>query len=295
MTATIFLIYLLYRINGKTLKMHYLSMIAREFGARGLLSWPMPIFGFFFVVYVLAGIAIVFSVRQLMNLPSSPLREDKKNNLADVVLAIFAGIWTLASLVFYSARSVDGNLRILFIPALIAFLTTSKLILPKSLKDTHEIIFKSTLLPLATVMVLPIALLINAPDPISNWSRIMRQGDGAKWSWIDLENSPLTKSYIELSKLGIVNIGIMGSNGNAISIVTGAENILVVNALADYAMSEVIKEEICNNIEKSGVNFILIEGSYRSDEEYPCIGMANPSKQANDTVTLFEYAPPTPG
>ena len=75
----------------------------------------------------------------------------------------------------------------------------------------------------------------------------MRQGDGPKWSWSDLESSPLAKSYIELSKLGIVNIGIMGSNGNAISVVTGAKNILVVNALADYAMSEVIKEEICKS------------------------------------------------
>ena len=294
MTATIFLIYLLYRINGKTLKMHYLSMIAREFGAIGFLSWPMPIFGFFLVVYVLAGIAIVFSVSQLMNLPSSPLREDKKNSLADVALAIFAGTWTLASLVFYSARSVDGNLRILFIPALIAFLTTLKLILPYSLEDTYQSILKSTFLPLAAVVVLPIALLINAPDPISNWSRIMRQGDGPKWSWSDLENSPLAKSYIELSKLGIVNIGIMGSNGNAISVVTGAKNILVVNALADYAMSDVIKEEICKNLEKAGVDFILIEGNFRKSGDYPCIGMTNPSNQVNDTVTLFEYAPLTP-
>jgi hypothetical protein len=296
MTITILLISLLFRINGKTLKLHFLTMIAREFGAKGFGSWPMPIFGFFLVVYVIAGLAIIFSIRQLMNLPSSPLREDKKNNLADVVLAIFAGIWTLASLVFYSARSVDGNLRVLFIPALIAFLTTSKLILPKSLKDTHEIIFKSTLLPLATVMVLPIALLINAPDPISNWSRIMRQGDGPKWSWVDLENKPLAKSYIELSKLGIVNIGIMGSNGNAISIVTGAKNILIVNAvLADSEMSAGFNEEICNDIATSGVNFILVEGSYRSDEDYPCIGMTNPSSQANGAVTLFEYAPPKPG
>jgi hypothetical protein len=295
MTATIFLIYLLYRINGKTLKMHYLSLIAREFGAIGFLSWPMPIFGFFFVVYVLAGIAIVFSVRQLKNLPSSPLREDKKNSLADVVLAIFAGIWTLASLVFYSARSVDGNLRILFIPALIAFLTTLKLVLPNSRDDKYESVFKSAILPLTTIIVLPIALLINAPDPISNWSRITRHGDGPKWSWIDLENKPLAKSYLELSKLGIVNIGIMGSNGNAISVVTGAKNILVVNALADYAISEVINEEICNDIATSGVNFILVEGSYKSDEDYPCIGMTNPSKQANGAVTLFEYAPPKPG
>ena len=292
MTATIFLIYLLYRINGKTLKMHYLSMIAREFGTMGFLSWPMPIFGFFFVVYALSGLAIVFSVRQLKNLSSSPLSEDKKNSTADVVLAIFAGIWTLASLVFYSARSVDGNLRILFIPALIAFLTTLKLVLPNTRDDKYESVFKSAILPLATIIVLPIALLINAPDPISNWSRITRHADGPKWSWIDLENSPLAKSYIELSKLGIVNIGIMGSNGNAISVVTGSKNILVVNTLADYAMSAVIKDEICKNIEKSGVGFILIEGDFRKSGDYLCIGMTNPSIQANGEVTLFEYAPP---
>lgn len=295
MATTIFLINLFYRINGKTLKLHFFSIIAREFGAKGFLSWPMPIFGFFLVVYVTAGLTIIFSIRQLIDLPSLPLTEHRKNHSADVILAIFSGIWTLTSLVFYSARSVDGNLRILFIPALIAFLTTIKLILPNLCDLTYESILKSAFLPLATLMALPIALLINAPDPISNWSRIVRHDVETKWSWADLENRPLAKSYIELSKLGFVNIGIMGSNGNAISIVTGAKNILAVNAIADFAMSANLKEVICDHLATSGVNFILVEGSFTSSKDYPCIGMTNPSNQTNGAVTLFEYTPPKPG
>lgn len=290
-TATIFLINLFYRINGKALKPQLLTIIAREFGFKGFLSWPMPIFGFFLVVYSIAGLAVTLSIHRLGDLVSPPLDKDRENLVADVGLAIFSGVWTFSSLFFYSARSVDGNLRVIFLPALIAFVSTLKLLVPNSSKRKYRIVFKSALLPLATIMVLPVALLINAPDPISNWSRIIQNDNGPKWSWTAIENKPLAKSYIELSKSGIVNIGIMGSDGNAISIVTGAKNILVVNAMADFAMSTQIKKEICTKLALSGVRHVLVEWRFENNEDYPCIGMTNPRIQTNGVITLFEYTP----
>lgn len=165
MSASILLLHLFYRINGKAINLRFLTLISREFGAKGFLSWPMPIFGSFILVYAIAGLAIIFSIHRIKDLPSSPLSKDKENLTADIALAFFAGVWTLSSLVFYSARSVDGNLRIIFTPALIASLTTIKLLMPFLVKGASQNFYKLAFLPLATILILPIALLIKAPDP----------------------------------------------------------------------------------------------------------------------------------
>ena len=130
-----------------------------------------------------------------------------------------------------------------FIPALITSWTTIKFLILFLVKDVSQNIYKLAFLPLATIMVLPIALLIKAPDPLSNWSRVTTQGDGPVWSWTSIENKPLAKSYIELSKSETINIGIMGTDGNAIAVVTGAKNVLLVNVLADLGMSAEIKKQ----------------------------------------------------
>ena len=293
MSASILLLHLFYRINDKAINLRFLTLIAREFGAKGFLSWPMPIFGSFVLVYAVAGLAIIFSIHRINDLPSSPLA--KENLVADSALAFFAGVWTLSSLVFYSARSVDGNLRVIFIPALIASLTTIKLLMPFLVKDISQKICKLAFVPLATIMVLPIALLIKAPDPLSNWSHVITQGDSPVWSWTSIENKPLAKSYIELSKSETINIGIMGTDGNAIAVVTGAKNVLLVNVLADLGMSAEIKKQVCGHLAVAGVNLVLVEGTYKNHENYPCIGMTNPEIQANGLVTLFEYTPPALG
>ena len=293
MSASILLLHLFYRINGKAINLRFLTLIAREFGAKGFLSWPMPIFGSFVLVYAVAGLAIIFSIHRINDLPSSPLA--KENLVADSALAFFAGVWTLSSLFFYSARSVDGNLRVIFIPALIASLTTIKLLMPFLVKDLSQKICKLAFLPLATIMVLPVALLIKAPDPLSNWSRVITQGDSPVWSWTSIENKPLAKSYIELSKSETINIGIMGTDGNAIAVVTGAKNVLLVNVLADFGLGAEIEKEVCGHLAVAGVNLVLVEGTYKNHENYPCIGMTNPEIQANGLVTLFEYTPPALG
>ena len=295
MSASILLLHLFYRINDKAINLRFLTLIAREFGAKGFLSWPMPIFGSFVLVYAVAGLAIIFSIHRINDLPSSPLAKERENLVADSALAFFAGVWTLSSLVFYSARSVDGNLRVIFIPALIASLTTIKLLMPFVVKDVSQKICKLAFLPLATIMVLPFALLIKAPDPLSNWSRVITQGDNPVWSWTSIENKPLAKSYIELSKSETINIGIMGTDGNAIAVVTGAKNVLLVNVLADFGLGAEIKKEVCGHLAVAGVNLVLVEGTYKNYEDYPCIGMTNPEIQANGLVTLFEYTPPALG
>ena len=290
MSAAILLLHLFYRINGKAINLRFLTLISREFGANGFGSWPMPIFGFFIVVYAIAGLTIMFSIRALNDLPSPLLTMGTQNLVADVGLAIFAGVWTLSSLVFYSGRSVDGNLRVVFLPTLIAILTTIKLIMPTPVKKIPRNISKSALLPVATILALPIALLINAPDPLLNWSRVITRGDSPTWSWTSIENKPLAKSYIELSKSGIGNIGIMGNDGNAIAIVTGAKNIMAVNSLADFIISDKIRKEVCHKLAVSGVKLVLVEGLYDNSENYPCDGMKNPKIQSEGSVTLFEYS-----
>ena len=82
----------------------------------------------------------------------------------------------------------------------------------------------------------------------------------------------------------------MGTDGNAIALVTGAKNVLLVNVLADLGMSAEIKKQVCGHLALAGVKLVLIEGIYNDHENYPCDGMTNPKIQSEGSVTLFEYS-----
>lgn len=291
--AVIALLFSFYSFNNETVNLNFSVTISKEFGAKGFLSWPMPNFGFFVVIYCIAGIALIQSSLRFRDLSLKHKYQSDNNLLADVSLAIFGGIWTLASTLFYSARSVDGNLRVIFLPAVIAALATFKLIQRSSTGGLYSKVFKSAALPTAVIVLLPFALVIKAPDPYSTWSRVIEHDKNEKWTWESIANKPVARTYLELTKLGYDKIGLMSSEGNAISIVTGGENILAVNALADLAISAEINRLICVKLSLSGVNHVLTEGKY--EQNFPCDGMTNPKILANGSVTLLDYKSPSQG
>jgi hypothetical protein len=292
MTTTVLAIQMFYQFNGKTINPYFFLIIAREFGSNGFGSWPMPKFGFFYIVYALGGMAILFAIYRLKSLPLSSLKKYQGNLAADTALATFAGIWTLFSLIFYSARSVDGNLRVLFLPTLIAVLSAIKLITPIIVDVELKRIVKSALFPIATIFVLPMAFLIEAPDPVSNWGRVIQNTDKTSWQKTAISSKPLTIASFRLSKAESDEIGIMGTDGNAIAMLTGVQNVLAVNDLRDLIMGNEIRKEVCNKLKQSRVKLVLVEGLYDNVKDYPCTGMTNPRVQIEGNVTLFKYLVP---
>ena len=290
--TTIFVINKAYNYFDKEISFLYLTQFARAFGSSGWGSRPMPVFGHYFVIYAIAGLTIVIALSRLSKSGIIQSFDDLKTFAADCGLAVFSGIWTMISLVFYSARSVDGNLRVIFLPALIASLATIKLIKPLLVRFFYHSDYRVTLLPLAVITVLPLVLFIKAPDPHANWNRVFTYKSNTTWSWDSTKDRAISISYYELSKSGFDQIGIMAFDGNAVSIVTGGRNVLATNVISDLEVEEELKNQICLKLKLAKVKYVLVEGAY---DNFPCAGMTNPQIQANGVVTLFEYTPPALG
>jgi hypothetical protein len=189
---------------------------------------------------------------------------------------------------------VDGSLRVTFIPVLIAILGTYKLLTVdlKSLVDIASRRF--ALIPLLTIVFIPFALLIKAPNPWINWSRLAQKDNTASWSYYSTQASPFVNSYRDLKSRSESQIGIMAFDGNAISIITGAKNLLVVNSLADFEISDLIRNEACKKLQNDEIRLVLVEGSYEVGNRYPCPGMSDPIVQSDNGGTLFRFEPTNP-
>ena len=282
--------------SGKQgIQFDYWYLIAKEFGGRGFMSWPMPLFGTYFIVYTVSGLAIIFSIKGLILDKNSSRSNKYFGNSADFGIALYGGFWTLSTLVFYSARSVDGNLRVIFIPTLIAAIGLYKLILTTCYKSDpkfnltknlpHK--FKETAkLPLLLIAVIPVAMLIKLPDPTANLTRISHTPDEATWSWTSTEKREITQAYFHLAKRVDGRIGIMADDANSISVVTGAVNLLAVNSQADLTISSKLRERACDRLLFAEVDFVLIEGRFTSDQLAPCPSMVEP-KVVGQGLTLF--------
>ena len=291
--ATTALIYWAYLFQGEKIQINYLTFFSGAFGAEGFLSWPMPIIGTYVLVFAIAGLALIFSFICLMD---SENADQDKNQVAMpvIALAIFAGSWTMISCLFYAGRSVDGSLRVVFIPALIAFLAVVKLVdadlnTLSNFKDK-----KLALIPVLTIVFVPVALVMKAPSPWVNWSRVVQQENASSWSLHSTKDRSIVKSYHYLDSITVDEIGIMAFDGNAISIVTGAKNLLAVNSLADLTISDRARNFGCKKLEISEIDLVLVEGAYDKGDKYPCSGLKDPKIQLGGESTLFSFKPNAP-
>lgn len=282
-------IFIFYHANNKALDFKLYYLISKEFGSNGFGSWPMPKVGFFYVIFALGGLPILMASNFLNRHKELKMLDQETELIPAVALAVFGGVWTMTSLTFYSARSVHGNLRVIFIPALISALALFKLIQPSLQSALISRKFKLSIFPTLLLMVMPIAFIVAAPFPAVSWSRIFSD-DEPTWSLASLRQSPIVKAYEELNTFGYEDVGIMTSNGNAISIVTGGVNVLMSNDLVDLSISETIRQETCQRLKLSGVKFVLVEGIFEAGENYPCIGMSRPQLVGNGLQTIFNYS-----
>jgi len=282
--------YIFYASHHKTIRFEFYTLVARGFGAGGFGSWPMPIYGSFIIIYALAGISIIFSVIKLRESSVAELITNTSQTIADIALTNFAGVWTTSVLLFYTARSVDGTLRVLFLPSLLAILGTLKLTIASPLEVLKIKNTRAIMLPLISIVLLPMALLVRAPNPYENWRRVAQLHKGQPWSVESTQERPIAKSLTRLSSSGIKKIGVMDFDGNALAIVMGAKNVLVVNSLGDLNINPDLRRAACAKLELSGVEFILLNSAELGGSEIPCPGMINPQVQPEEGIVLFDYS-----
>ena len=153
---------------------------------------------------------------------------------------------------------------------------------------------KLALIPVLTIVFVPVALVMKAPSPWVNWSRVVQQENASSWSLHSTKDRSIVKSYHYLDSITVDEIGIMAFDGNAISIVTGAKNLLAVNSLADLTISDRARNFGCKKLEISEIDLVLVEGAYDKGDKYPCSGLKDPKIQLGGESTLFSFKPNAP-
>ena len=286
----LFIIVGAFNLSGRTIKPDFYFMISQEFAAKGFGSWPMPIFGLYVLAYSVIGITLIFSFRVLLAITRTDRALIDADCLGNLALCLFGGLWSVQSLTYYSSRSVDGSLRVIFVPILLAtipLLKLTNLFAKDPIGRKRQIL---PILPMLAICLIPAALLIKAPEPQANWSRILNSE--SSWSWETTKNRPISKEVLRFSAEERRRIGIMAFDGNAVELVTDARNLLSTPNFQILGLSERIRSLGCARLLESKVQIVFIEGNYANGSEAPCPGLTNPKLLSDGAVTVFDLSKP---
>ena len=279
-----------YILLGRTIQPEFYFMISQEVAAKGYFSWPMPTYGLYLLVYSVIGIILILSIRKLTTIARINRALIDGDYLGNLALCLFGGLWSLQSLTYYSARSVDGALRVIFVPILLAiipFIKFMNLFAKESFEHKRRLLPS---LPMLMICLIPAALLVRAPEPQANWSRILNSE--SFWSWETTKNRPISREVLRFSTEERRKIGIMAFDGNAVKIVTGAKNLLTAPNFQILGLSERMLSLGCARVLESKVEIVFIEGSYANESEAPCPGLTNPKLLSDGAVTVFDLIKP---
>ena len=288
--AGVLTIFGLYKLSGRSIETDFYFMIPKEVAANGYFSRPMPIFGLYLLAYSLVGITLVFAVKRVMALASRNTSLSDGKQLADLALCLFGGFWSVQCFTYYSSRSVDGNLRTLFVPimlAIVPFLKVADVFTIDQLKRTRLIVPS---LPIVLTCLIPFALIIKAPDPHANWTRILNSE--SSWSWQTTKNRPIAMDVMRIANTGREKIGLMAWDGNAVELVTGVQNLLLTPNFEILGLSERMRSRVCSALLDSAIEIVFVEGDFKQNKVPPCPGLINPILSQSGQVTRFDVVKP---
>jgi hypothetical protein len=162
------------------------------------------------------------------------------------LIGSYFGVLGIAGFPYYLNRSyASGQMQILFLPLAIALCATAQIIAasPEWAENARSI--RSGLLRLG--LALPIASLIQLPNPAHEWDRLSGVHPETHWP------SEKTASIIGLGqawkKLGTYqSVGYFGNDGNYIESITGVHNVTRFNSPLDASMSPAALTELCSGI-----------------------------------------------
>ena len=257
----------LLQLSGNSMQPSRWSAFSVGFN-NGFGSVEMPNFGTYVLVFCVLSIGVVGGLFRLSSANGTKALGGNTNSVASSALALYAGSWGIFCLPYYVARSINsGQLQIFLIPVTLVIigvlanfcnLDKSKLLIVKIP------IFKKTSMirnsPLLFIFCLPLASLLQFPLPSVEWQRLISEGETFSASSLsDWEVVRQIKSY----KLGNQNssIGVITNFSNLVSIASETTSIIELNDLSDIQIDEHLKENFCESINRSRVEFMIVDGS----------------------------------
>ena len=295
--TTLGLIAIAFALRSAPLDLGLWTAMVRAQGSGGYMNVPMPVIGTYLLVFAILSAGFVIGLKCIS------ITNDK-NLLKSAAVAIFAGTWGILSMPYYTGRSWPSHIQVFFIPVTLCIFGIAGVFYYSGYFATKKLTVAQLIvrLPLTITLVLPIATLLIAPDPTTEWPRAT--GGGSEWSF---ENQSKTKvvtsvlAAIERFELDIDNSVYFGDQyASTVELITGMRNGLGVNTLEYSLVSADLRELACRRLPKLNPKFVVSQnddtrinfvGDTRLDTS--CPGMEVLHAPDDIGVTIFSYTKPS--
>jgi hypothetical protein len=286
------LIFGIYALSGSQFTFASWTYMVRNFESSTGWLVRMPMFGLWVFFFSILGTSAV--IGSLALLKSSSNQTATTESVRSNILLAFGGIWGSATLFYFSGRSLPPVLAIYLIPialCIIGFMGRVKDYLTISGQNS---IFRSgasgtILIPLATLLMLPIISISQAPNPAVEWLRL--SGNGERWSSWSLKNTDTFADLIEIAESeSDYRFIFLGENCVAINLVSGVECGLGVLAMEHLKEPGAFTERACAPSIESGADFALVPKAEWVDppSQPPCPGFELTEIDSESSLLKFK-------
>jgi hypothetical protein len=188
-----------------------------------------------------------------------------------VLTASFFSLWSAAGFAYYLNRSyASGQMQILFLPLSVALANFIYFVLEMDLeaKWSARSFFKAetwrkpklrsslTSLTLAIVMALPLASTVAFPQPNIELKRLTQGVPGHTWP--KREHAQFRFDVKQIKSSEKEDVFYFGTSGNYYELALGLKSLNLFNSPFDLTISQLIVEQACSEIKKSGASRIVL-------------------------------------
>ncbi|NBO98340.1 MAG: hypothetical protein EBV13_06390 [Actinobacteria bacterium] len=294
--TTFGLITVAFALRSAPLDLGLWTAMVRAQGSGGYMNVPMPIVGTYLLVFAILASGLVIG---LMNFSAT----SDINILKSSATAIYAGVWGILSMPYYTGRSWPSHIQVFFIPVTICIFGIAGVFYYSGHFANKKLSFTQLIarLPLTMVLVLPIATFVIAPNPKTEWQRAT--GGGSEWSLVNQSKTKVVTSVfaaVERYGLDIKKSVYFGDQyASTVELITGMKNGLGVNTLEYSLVSADLRELACRRLPDLNPKFVVSQNDDTrinfvgpSLLDSSCPGMTVLYAPDDIGVTVFSYTRP---
>ena len=257
-----------------------------------------PILSVHNVLLSLFGSAVVSAIVRLRRIRLG----DHTTGLAPAICALYFGIWGFASFPYCSYRCVDGlymSTQVYLIPSIMCGAALCVMHLPKLATLRNESFGERTVRAFHLFLaVFALATVLQAPNPIDEWNRVLNKAGSERWASDDLRG-PADKWGVDAiewvrpheiaefaRRLESEDIGYFGYMGNSVELALGLNNLTRINSGEVLLIKGTnrLQELACVGVNEEKPKFVVVYGI-----EFTCEGYSISTEVSSDTEGLVAF------
>jgi hypothetical protein len=213
--------------------------------------------------------------------------------------AIFFGVWGLSSFPYCSYRCLEGMYmatQVYLIPTIGATLGMVGCLRSRITMSSWDGRVRCPLFVMA-IGSLALGCVVQAPNPIDEWKRVIGAADAMPWASDERRGIPSEWSSTKIDWLDVprivnarsqirdLSVGYFGYMGNSVQLATGINNLTRINSaeVLQIKGTKKLEELACREVDDMKPHFIILVGM-----ELPCTGYQETTQfQVDDGIRIL--------